>query len=237
MSEGRSAAGAHVRAVQLRRHFEHAAPVLRDVSFEVAPGELVAIAGRSGSGKTTLLQLLGALDRPDSGEVWLDDVRVSEVRHPVYVRRHTVGFVFQLHHLVPALTAHANVELPLIAARVRARERHRLAREALARVGLTHRVGHRPEQLSGGERQRVAIARAFVHRPRLLLADEPTGALDRAAADDVLTLLARLRAEEGTTVIVVSHDPTLGGHADRRLVLEDGVLHDGASGPQPTSAS
>ncbi len=231
-----SSGGARVRAEHLVRRFERDTAVLRDMSLTVEPGELVAIAGRSGSGKTTLLQLLGALDRPDAGDIWIDDVCVSAVRHPVLVRREVVGFVFQLHHLVPALTAAGNVELPLVAARVGAAERRRRSREALGRVGLDDRAGDRPEHLSGGERQRVAIARAIVHRPRLVLADEPTGALDRASADRVLELLARLCSEDGTTVVAVSHDPTLGGYADRRLLLEEGVLREHAPGAQPLPA-
>jgi putative ABC transport system ATP-binding protein len=139
-----------------------------------------------------------------------------------------VGFVFQLHHLIGVLSAAGNAELPLIAARMRAAERRRRAREALERVGLGDRADDRPEQLSGGERQRVAIARAIAHGPRLVLADEPTGSLDDAAAARILELLASLCADDGATVIVVSHDPVVAHYADRRLVLEDGVLHEPA---------
>jgi putative ABC transport system ATP-binding protein len=226
MARAGAAAGARVRVEHVRRAFEHGAPVLRDVTLTVEPGELLALAGPSGSGKTTLLQLVGGLDRPDAGAVWVDDVAVSAIRHPVHLRRAVVGFVFQLHHLLPVLGARANVELPLVAAGVGRAERRERALAALARVGLAGRAEDRPEQLSGGERQRVALARAIVHRPRLLLADEPTGALDRRAAAEVLDLLAALRDEDGTTVIVVSHDPELGGRADRQVVLGDGVLHE-----------
>jgi len=221
--------GARVRAGGLRRVFGAQQPVLDGLSLTVEPGEIVAITGRSGSGKTTLLQLLGALDRPDSGEVWLDDVCVSAIRHPVLVRRHEVGFVFQLHHLVPVLSAAGNVELPLIADRVAGAERRRRAREELERVGLAGREDDRPEQLSGGERQRVAIARAIVHRPRLILADEPTGALDRAAADRIADLLVGLSREHGATVIVVSHDPAVDARADRHLQLDGGRLTERAA--------
>jgi putative ABC transport system ATP-binding protein len=220
--------GARVRVEHVRRRFDHET-VLRDVSLRVEPAQLVALSGPSGSGKTTLLQILGGLDHPDAGDVWIGDQHISALRHPVALRRHVVGFVFQLHHLLPALSAQANVELPLVAAGVRASERRRRALEALGRVGLGARARHRPEQLSGGERQRVALARAIVHRPQLLLADEPTGGLDRVATAEVLGLLAELRDDDGTTIIAVSHDPTLGGYADRRVTLADGVLHEPAA--------
>jgi putative ABC transport system ATP-binding protein len=233
---GARTAGARVQLEHVTRTFEHGAPILRGASLVVEPGEIVAVAGRSGSGKTTLLQLIGGLDQPDDGDVWVDDVHVSAIRRPVTLRRTTVGFVFQLHHLLPVLSAQANVELPLVAARAPRHERRERALEALGRVGLADRAHDRPEQLSGGERQRVAVARAIVHRPRLVLADEPTGGLDQASAVQILSLLARLRDTEGTTVIVVSHDPTLGGYADRRILLQDGELRPGAAGQTPVPA-
>lgn len=222
----RRSRGARVRVCGVTRCFEAGQPVLDGVSLTIEPGELVALTGPSGSGKSTLMQLIGGLDQPDGGEIWLDDVCVTALRHPVSLRRHDIGFVFQLHHLLPALTARANVELPLVAQRVARPERRRRALEALASVGLSDRAGHPPGMLSGGERQRVAIARAIVHRPRLLLADEPTGGLDARSAEQVLTLLDGLRSERGMTVIVVSHDPSLGGHADRWLVLEDATVRE-----------
>ena len=198
------------------------ARVLDDVSFNVASGELVAVAGASGSGKTTLLQLIGSLDRPTSGSIRVDDVDVGRLRGPARYRRDTVGFVFQLHHLLPALTAAENVELPMLAARVPRRERVRRSEELLAEVGLGDRARSLPSELSGGERQRVAIARALAGEPRLILADEPTGALDSVASQRVWELLGQVRSRRGTTVIVASHDPSLAEHADRSLHLVDG---------------
>ncbi len=218
------AAGARVRLEHLRHRFEPDPPVLCDVSRVIEAGALVVISGASGSGKSTLLQLIGGLDRPDSGDIWVDETHVSAIARPVEFHRNTVGFVFQLHHLLPAISAQANVELPLVAAHVPRAARHAAARDALQRVGLEDRAAHRPPQLSGGERQRVAIARAIVHRPRLLLADEPTGALDRRSAELILDVLADLSERAGATVIVVSHDPTLSGRARHRLVLADGHL-------------
>lgn len=198
--------------------------VIDDVSFEVQPGELVALTGPSGSGKTTLLQMTGSLDRPTSGRILVDDVSVGDLKHPAEFRRATVGFVFQLHYLLTALTARENVELPMIAARVPYHERARRASQLLDEVGLGDRAADRPSELSGGERQRVAIARAIAGRPRLILADEPTGSLDSAAARNVWELLSDMCARDGTTVIVASHDAALANHADRALQLRDGRL-------------
>jgi putative ABC transport system ATP-binding protein len=196
--------------------------VLDDVSFTVEPGELVALTGPSGSGKTTLLQLIGSLDRPTTGRILVDEVSVGELSHPAEFRRSTVGFVFQLHHLLPDLSVQQNVELPMLAARVPRRERATRAVELLGEVGLADRARDRPADLSGGERQRVAIARALGGHPRLILADEPTGSLDTVASRRVWDLLADLRVRRGTTVIVASHDATLAEHADRALRLVDG---------------
>lgn len=198
--------------------------VLEDVSFTVEPGELVALTGRSGSGKTTLLQLIGTLDRPTRGRIWVDGTSVGELRRPAEFRRATVGFVFQLHYLLAALSAQENVELPLVAAHVPHRERARRAVELLDRVGLSGRARAKPSELSGGERQRVAIARALVGNPRLILADEPTGSLDSAASEKVWELLSDVRATGGATVIVASHDLTLAEHADRGITLLDGQV-------------
>ena len=207
--------------------------VLDDVSFSVAPGELVALSGRSGSGKTTLLQLIGSLDRPTAGSIRVDDVAVealSGARVSRY-RRETVGFVFQLHHLLPALTVQQNVELPLVAARVGRAERGRLAASLLEEVGLGDRHRALPSDLSGGERQRVAIARALAGRPRVILADEPTGSLDSVSARRVWELLGQVRDTRGTTVLVASHDPSLAEHADRALHIADGRLVSEAGQP------
>ena len=216
-------AGAGVVVQRVSRVYGEAR-VLDDVSFSVAAGELVAVAGASGSGKTTLLQLIGSLDRPTSGSIRVDDVDVGRLRAPARYRRDTVGFVFQLHHLLPALTAAENVELPMLAARVPRRERVRRSEELLAEVGLGDRARSLPSELSGGERQRVAIARALAGEPRLILADEPTGSLDSVASGRVWELLGQVRSRRGTTVIVASHDPSLSEHADRSLHLVDGRL-------------
>jgi putative ABC transport system ATP-binding protein len=200
--------------------------ILRDVSFSVAPGELVALSGPSGSGKTTLLQLVGSLDRPTSGTIMVDDVAVHALRHPALFRRETVGFVFQLHHLLPSLTVQENVELTLVAARMHKRERAERALALLDEVGLTGRQHDLPAVLSGGERQRVALARALAGQPRLLLADEPTGALDSVASKKIWELLVSVREKRGTTIIVASHDQSLLQHADRGIAMMDGRITD-----------
>ncbi|MCL2418668.1 MAG: ABC transporter ATP-binding protein [Conexibacteraceae bacterium] len=204
-----------------------AAHILRDVSFTIEPGELVALTGPSGSGKTTLLQLIGSLDRPTSGAIQVDDTAVHALRHPAKFRREMVGFVFQLHHLLPSLTVQQNVELTMVAARVGRRERLARAEELLEEVGLpAERMRDLPQDLSGGERQRVAIARALAGRPRLILADEPTGSLDSAASDKIWTLLASVRERHGTTVLIASHDPSLLDNADRGITIADGRVTD-----------
>jgi putative ABC transport system ATP-binding protein len=198
------------------------AQILRDVSLRIEPGELVALTGPSGSGKTTLLQLIGSLDRPTSGRILVDDIAVHALRRPARFRRDVVGFVFQLHHLLPSLTVQENVELTLVAAHVPRRERHARTRELLDEVELGGRSRALPADLSGGERQRVAIARALAGRPRLILADEPTGSLDTGAAGRVWQLLVSVRERHGTTIVVASHDPTLQEHVDRGLSIIDG---------------
>jgi len=217
------AAGAKVVVKHVSRAYGPAT-VLDDVSFSVEPGELVALTGPSGSGKTTLLQLIGSLDRPTSGSIHVDDIDVGELSDPARFRRDTVGFVFQLHHLLPALTVQQNVELTMVAAGVGKRERAQRSLELLETVGLADRLRGFPADLSGGERQRVAIARALAGRPRLILADEPTGALDTAASQRVWDLLIDVRQRLGTTIIVASHDLTLMEHADRAIHLVDGHL-------------
>jgi len=216
-------AGASVIAEAVSRCYGRS-EVLHDVSFSIDPGELVALTGPSGSGKTTLLQLIGSLDRPTRGRIIVDDVNVGELRHPALFRRRTVGFVFQLHYLLPALSTQQNVELPLAAAHVSRRERAARARSLLGEVGLADRADDLPSELSGGERQRVAIARALANEPPLILADEPTGALDTAASAQVWRLLSDVRSRRGTTVIIASHDVTLGEHVDRSLHMVDGRL-------------
>jgi len=198
---------------------------LVDVSEHIAAGEYVSLMGPSGSGKSTLLNVLGCLDRPSSGTYGLDgrEVQTLPDAELTAIRRHTIGFVFQFFHLVSRLTAAANVELPMVFAGVAREERARRVAEALAAVGLTDRAHHRPEQLSGGQRQRVAIARAIIMRPRLLLADEPTGNLDSGSGEQVIELLEELNAH-GLTLIVVTHDPNVARRARRVLVLADGRI-------------
>ncbi len=204
--------------------------ILHQVSFQVEPGEMVAITGPSGSGKTTLLQLIGAIDRPTSGRVLVGDTDVGSLSKAAIFRRQTVGFVFQLHHLLSTLTAAQNVELPLAAAHVPRRERERRALALLDEVGLGGRGKSFPSELSGGERQRVAIARALINEPPLVIADEPTGALDSVASMRIWDLLCEVRERRGATVIFASHAELLTEHADRVLQMLDGrLLDDGSS--------
>lgn len=170
----------------------------------------MALTGPSGCGKSTLLNLIGALDDADAGSIRVDGQQLSDLPDAALYRRTTVGFVFQLHHLLPALTAQGNVEVPLIPTGVSAAERSRRAREVLVEVGIGERAEHLPGELSAGERQRVALARALVNRPQLVLADEPTGALDSVSGQRVLDLMASLRERMGVTMLVVSYDPAVG---------------------------
>jgi len=199
---------------------------LVDIDEEIASGEHVAIMGPSGSGKSTLLNTIGCLDKPSGGSYYLDgrDVAQLDDAELTQVRRHEIGFVFQFFHLVPRLSAAENVGLPLVFAGVSRSERSRRIEEALARVGLEDRATHRPNELSGGERQRVALARATIMRPKLLLADEPTGNLDTASGRVVLDLLDQLNNDDGLTLIVVTHDANVARRADRVLVLIDGRI-------------
>ena len=229
-------AGASVIVEGLSRSYGRS-EVLHDVSFTIEPGELVALTGASGSGKTTLLQLIGSLDRPTRGRILVNDVNVGELRRPALFRRSTIGFVFQLHYLLPAISAQRNVELPLAAARVPRRERSERARALLREVGLGDRADNLPSELSGGERQRVAIARALANEPPLILADEPTGSLDTAASAQVWRLLSQMRTRRGATVIIASHDVTLGEHVDRSLHLVDGRLTETGAARSPVSGS
>jgi putative ABC transport system ATP-binding protein len=200
---------------------------LDGVSLQIAAGEFVALTGPSGTGKSTLLNLIGLLDRPDSGSIAVGGELLERIGDAARYRASTVGFVFQFHHLVPTLNALENVQLALVG-RLPRREREDRARGLLAEVGLSERARSLPGTLSGGERQRVAIARALANHPRLLLADEPTGALDSATGSQVLELLGRLRDGYGTTVLMVTNDERAAGVADRRLALRDGVIRDEA---------
>jgi ABC-type lipoprotein export system ATPase subunit len=197
---------------------------VRDIELHVGAGEFVLVTGRSGSGKSTLLNLIGGLETPDAGQVMIDGRQVWRGGHLPQYRRTLVGFVFQHDLLLPALSARANVEVPLIGAGVGRRERTRRALELLDEVALSDRAEHRPDQLSGGERQRVAVARALVNEPRLLLADEPTGALDTTTSARLLDLLFGVRERHRTTMIMVSYDPLVGKRADRTLRMVDGRL-------------
>ena len=198
---------------------------LAGLNLQIAAGEYVAVMGPSGSGKSTLLNLLGLLDRPQSGTYRLDgrDVTTLSPDEQAKVRSAKIGFVFQSFHLVPRLTATENIALPMTLAGIPATERKRRVDQALKDFGLAQRADHKPDQLSGGQRQRVAIARATIMQPPLLLADEPTGNLDRHTGDEVVHLLEELNSR-GVTLIVVTHDATLGARARRQLLMEDGRL-------------
>lgn len=200
---------------------------LRGVSLDVSPAEFVTVTGPSGSGKSTLLNLIGSLDRPDTGTITVDGTPVPEPRQAIDFRRHMVGFVFQDNPLLPYLSAQGNIETALLGAGIGRRERHQRSAELLDEVGLSDRAGHLPAELSGGQRQAVALARALAGSPRLLLADEPTGALDSASSLRALDLLVDLRERRGMTVIVVSHDPAVAERASRVLHLIDGQMATG----------
>ena len=200
-------------------------PVLKDVSLHVEEGEYVAIMGPSGSGKSTLMNIVGCLDRPTSGTYELagEDVLSLNENKLADVRLNQIGVVFQNFQLLPRMTALDNVALPLVYAGVRKKARRERAREALIRVGLEERVSFTPTQLSGGQKQRVAIARAMVNKPKILLADEPTGALDSKSSAQVMDLFAQLNAE-GVTVVMITHDPGIAGHAKRVVDIFDGEI-------------
>ena len=196
---------------------------LNEVSLQLDAGEFASLTGPSGSGKSTLLNLIGALDRPDAGAIAVDGVELNG-RDAVEYRAGTVGFVFQFHNLIPTLTALENVQVPMLGRGLSRAERVRRARELLAEVGLTARADAFPGTLSGGERQRVALARALANEPRLLLADEPTGALDSTTGEQVLAMLERIRAERGMTVLLVTNDEHVAAHGARTFRLLDGAL-------------
>ena len=204
---------------------DEAVHALNKVNLTLHAGEYIAIMGPSGSGKSTLLNIIGLLDRPDRGVYRLEDVDATDLTddQQASVRRHKIGFVFQFFHLVPRLTAAENVELPLILAGVDAAERQSRVQAALSALGLSDRAKHRPDQLSGGQRQRVAIARATIMQPNVILADEPTGNLDRNSGKDVIQSLEDLY-KKGMTLILVTHDPDLGSRALRKVQMVDGKI-------------
>ncbi len=217
-----------IELVEIARYYtmgDERIAALDGVSFAIDRGEMVAIVGSSGSGKSTLLNILGCLDTPSAGEYRLDGANVQSLSDDdrARVRNHQIGFVFQSFQLLHRASAMKNVALPLVYRGVPAREREKRAAAALTRVGLGHRMGHRPYQLSGGQRQRTAIARALVTQPSLLLCDEPTGNLDSATTEDIMALFHQLHAE-GNTIIIVTHEPEIAARCPRSIRLRDGKV-------------
>lgn len=206
---------------------------LKQVNFKVSRGEMVAVMGPSGSGKSTLLNILGLLDRPDEGEFWLDGERTAALNdnERAEVRNHKIGFVFQAFNLLPRLTAQKNVELPMLYCGISLRERRKRAEEALERVGLSDRGHHLPNQLSGGQCQRVAIARSLVNKPAIILADEPTGALDSRTGIEIMSLFQELNSE-GSTIVLVTHEAEVAAWTARTLHFRDGIFSGEQLNPQ-----
>jgi ABC-type lipoprotein export system ATPase subunit len=211
-------------------------PVLKGVSLSIDRGEMVALMGVSGSGKTTLMNILGCLDRPSAGQYWLDGQEVGRLGNDdrAVVRNHKIGFVFQSFNLLPRTSALEQVMMPLsyTARDLSERDGRKRAKSLLERVGLGDRLHHEPSQMSGGQQQRVAIARALVNHPPLLLADEPTGNLDSRTSEEILQMFQRLNAEEGITIILVTHDPGVAHHAKRIIHIRDGLIQSGAFGAE-----
>ena len=199
---------------------------LRGLSVNIAPGEIISIMGPSGSGKSTLMNILGCLDRPTSGDYHLNGESVATLNDDqlAEIRNRGVGFVFQSFNLLPRATALANVELPMRYAVLNGRNRKQVAKEALAAVGLSDRIYHRPNELSGGQMQRVAIARALVNNPAIIMADEPTGNLDSQSGEEIMTLLKNLNKDRGTTLIIVTHDPEIADLTNRIISIRDGRI-------------
>ncbi|MBR6341410.1 MAG: ABC transporter ATP-binding protein [Treponema sp.] len=201
---------------------------LQGISFKIEQGEFLSIMGPSGSGKSTCMNMIGCLDRPTSGLVEINGKETAKMteKELAVLRNQTVGFVFQQYHLIASMNVLENVMLPLKYAHVEKAQRVERAKEALAEVGLAERIKHRPHELSGGQKQRVAIARAMVTRPKILLADEPTGALDSTTGKQVMELFTKINTEEGTTVIIVTHDPRIGESTKRCIKILDGKIQD-----------
>jgi putative ABC transport system ATP-binding protein len=209
------------------RRGDHVVPVLENITFDIQRGEFVALMGPSGSGKSTLLNLIAGIDKVDAGSIRVGSVEITELSETelAHWRATHVGFVFQFYNLIPVLTAFENVELPLHLIQMTGKDRREHVKMALRLVNLSDRMEHYPGQLSGGEQQRVAIARAMVTDPTILVADEPTGDLDRASAEEVLELMNRLNRESGMTIIMVTHDPRAAQKAQRIIRLEKGLLN------------
>ena len=224
-----------IKLVDVRKTYhlgEIDVPVLKGVSLSIDRGEMVALMGVSGSGKTTLMNILGCLDRPSSGQYSLDGQEVGQLSNDAraVVRNHKIGFVFQSFNLLPRTSALDQVMMPLsyTAMDLSEREGRKRAKALLERVGLGDRLDHEPSQMSGGQQQRVAIARALINHPPLLLADEPTGNLDSQTSEEILHMFQRLNAEEGITIILVTHDPGVAHHAKRVIHIRDGLIESGA---------
>ena len=211
---------------------ENTVYALRGISFEITQGEFLAIMGPSGSGKSTCMNMIGCLDRPTSGIVEINGKETAKMseKELAVLRNKTVGFVFQQYHLIPSMNVLENVMLPLKYKRVEKKERVELAKQALDSVGLSDRISHRPHELSGGQKQRVAIARAMVTSPKILLADEPTGALDSKTGIQVMKLFKEINEKKGTTVIIVTHDQGIGSSMNRYIKILDGQIIDGGNG-------
>jgi lipoprotein-releasing system ATP-binding protein len=219
--------GARIEVQRLGKSYIHggkALPILWDIDLLLNPGDMVAVVGASGVGKSTFLQLLGTLDLPTSGSIRFDgeELTTMSASRLAEFRNRRIGFVFQFHHLLPEFTALENVMMPALIQRISSERSRRLASEILGRVGLSHRLTHRPGELSGGEQQRVALARAMVLEPSLLLADEPTGNLDRSTGEAIHQLFLELNRERGSTLLVVTHNPDLAAILPRRLRMIDG---------------
>ncbi|MFB9376473.1 ABC transporter ATP-binding protein [Kineococcus gynurae] len=234
--------GAAIEAVDVTRSYDLGGTVvdaLRGVSFTVSDGEYAAIVGPSGSGKSTLMHLLGCLDRPTSGVLRVGGRDIGDLSDTdlAALRNAEIGFVFQSFQLLPRQSAMANVMLPLVYAGTPRAERHDRAEAALRAVNLGHRLDHRPNQMSGGEQQRVAIARALVSRPRILLADEPTGNLDTRNGAEVMRILEELNAERGVAVVLVTHDDEVAGRARRQVRVRDGLVESDSAAPTPRHAA
>ena len=219
-----------LRATDVWKSYEDGAiTVLQGASLEARQGQTIALCGPSGCGKSTLLHLFGGLDTPERGQVWVNGVEVNRQRDLLRLLRHEVGFVFQLHNLIPDLTLAENCLIPAVAAGTERRAARERLEHLADRTGLSHRLGQRIQKLSGGERQRTALCRALMNRPRILLADEPTGSLDEKTSAAVFALLLDLAATEGVTLLMATHDRALAARCDRLLEMHDGTIHEPAT--------